>query len=184
MLPDTANHNVLPFVPAAFTVKLASREWEVAQARALRREVFCREQGVFEGDDRDAVDDHAIPIVALSWWSGMADQAVGTVRIHHEGEGLWYGSRLAVAQGYRGMARLGRELIRIAVGTAHARGCTRFLAQVQRRNVPLFRSLHWEVLETLDVYGRPHALMRADLSHYPPCTDDERGVIALRHRAA
>ncbi|MGM0449367.1 MAG: MSMEG_0567/Sll0786 family nitrogen starvation N-acetyltransferase, partial [Pseudomonadota bacterium] len=100
------------------------------------------------------------------------------------GPGLWFGSRLAVAQGYRRMACLGTELIRLAVGTAHARGCKHFLAQVQQRNVALFESLHWEVLETVDVCGRPHALMEADLAHYPPCAESEQGIITTSHRVA
>lgn len=184
MLPESFETNVLPFRPAAYTVKLADRDWEVAQARALRRQVFCLEQGLFRGSDLDTLDGHAIPIVALGWWYGAADQVVGTVRIHHHGDGLWWGSRLAVAIGYRRLARLGSELIRFAVGTAHGRSCTRFLAHVQQTNVPLFESLHWRTLETVTVQARPHALMEADLAHYPPCADDKRGIIALHHRAA
>lgn len=184
MLPDTDDHNLLPFIPGAITVRLASRDWEMAQAHALRREVFCREQGIFDGDDRDVIDAHAMPIVALSWNHGTADHAVGTVRIHDHGDGLWYGSRLAVQRGYRGLAAIGRELIRIAVSSAHARGCTRFLAQVQRRNVPMFRALRWRVIEQMQVHGRAHALMEADLAHYPPCPEGETTVVGLRKRAA
>lgn len=184
MLPDTDDHNVLPFIPGAITVRIASRDWEVEQARALRRDVFCREQGIFTDDDRDALDTHAIPIVALSWHSGTADHAVGTVRIHHHGDGLWYGSRLAVQRGYRGIAGIGRELIRIAVSSAHARGCTRFLAQVQRPNVRMFQSLHWRVLEDLELHGRSHALMEADLAYYPPCHEGEATVVGIRQGAA
>ncbi|MET1115930.1 MAG: EAL domain-containing protein, partial [Comamonas sp.] len=47
--------------------------------------------------------------------------------------GEWWGSRLAVARAFRGTAALGAGLIQVAVASAHARGCTRFLAHVQDR---------------------------------------------------
>jgi hypothetical protein len=41
------------FSPCEFHIKLAESDWEIAQARKLRRAVFCIEQGVFVGDDID-----------------------------------------------------------------------------------------------------------------------------------
>jgi putative N-acetyltransferase (TIGR04045 family) len=70
------------FVPCEFRIKWADGGWEINEARKLRRAVFCAEQGVFVGDDLDAIDAHAQPLVALSCIGGMADQVVGTVRIH------------------------------------------------------------------------------------------------------
>ena len=106
---------------------------------------------------------------------GMPDQVVGTVRIHThpEGEepGLWWGSRLAVHAAFRQHGRLGATLIRLAVSSAHARGALVFLAHVQAQNVPLFQRLHWSLLKEETLHGRPHALMQADLAHYPPCHD-------------
>jgi len=185
MLIDGDDYKIVPFVPAAYSVKLVTRAWERRDAMALRRQVFCAEQQLFAGDDRDALDAHAIPIVAMSWNAGMAEQVVGTVRIHADSaDGLWRGSRLAVARGYRRMAGLGSELIRVAVGTAHARGCTRFLATVQAANIDFFQSLHWQQLDTVVVCGQPHGLMEADLAFYPPCLDDACAVVAPRRRAA
>ena len=66
------------FLPCEFRIKLAESEWEMEQARKLRRAVFCIEQGVFVGDDSDALDEIAVPIVAVSCIGGMADQVVGT----------------------------------------------------------------------------------------------------------
>jgi len=183
MLPADSQSNVVAFIPSAYSVKPAEAAWETQQAHALRRQVFCHEQQLFHADDTDALDDHATIIVAMGWSHGIADQVVGTVRIHYHGDGLWYGSRLAVAKGYRGVAPLGSELIRVAVGTANARGCQRFLAQVQRRNVPLFRSLHWHTREHIELRGQPHRLMEADLDHYPPCDAHGRTVL-LREGAA
>ncbi len=60
---------ITPFRTSEFQVKFATSDWERREAHALRRAVFCKEQKIFEKDDRDAIDDHAIPIVALSCWA-------------------------------------------------------------------------------------------------------------------
>lgn len=176
---------VPPFRPSHFRVKFAVAPWERRACAALRRQVFCTEQGIFSGDDRDDVDAHAIPICALSTLGGDADAVVGTVRIHAvtERPGEWWGSRLAVAPAFRRTAALGAGLIQVAVSAAHARGCTRFLAHIQERNVPLFQSLHWAGLDTMDLHGRPHRLMQADLAAYPPMHDPEHGLITFRRAA-
>jgi putative N-acetyltransferase (TIGR04045 family) len=72
---------------------------------------------------------------------------------------------------FRQQGKLGATLIRLAVSSAHARGARMFLAHVQGQNVPLFRRLHWSILKEETLHGRPHALMQADLDHYPPCHD-------------
>jgi len=173
-----------PFLPSEYKVKLATEGWEHAGAAALRRRVFCEEQGLFRGDDRDAIDDVAIPIVAVSLLGVVFDEVVGTVRIH-QGEGkVWWGSPLAVAQGHRRLASLGAAMIRLAVAFAHARGARRFLAHVQVQNVPLFERLHWTTLAELELFGRRHHRMEADLTHYPPIVDAEWGVLSLLQKAA
>ncbi|MBX3603649.1 MAG: GNAT family N-acetyltransferase [Piscinibacter sp.] len=181
------------FVPCEFRVKWADSGWEIAQARALRRAVFCAEQGVFEGDDLDALDARAQTLVAVSALGGMPDQVVGTVRIHaaedgpaHDDDpaGVWWGSRLAVAPALRKHGHLGAGLIRLAVSSAHARGCRMFLAHVQSQNVPLFEKLHWRALRAETLHGRPHHLMQADLAHYPPCHDPLTGFVTGGRRGA
>ena len=173
-----------PFQASAYQVKFATDAWERRAAAALRREVFCREQAIFDGDDRDALDEVAIPIVALSMFGVAADAVVGTVRIHEAEPALWWGSRLAVASEYRRAAALGAALIQLAVSSAHARGCRRFLAHVQSQNALLFQRLHWRVLEEVELHGRPHLHMEADLAFYPPFMAPEIGFHALAKRAA
>ncbi len=167
--------------PSFFRVKFASADWERRACAALRRAVFCTEQGIFAACDRDAADDHAIPICALSTLGGDPDAVVGTVRIHEApGEpGTWWGSRLAVARDFRRVGALGAGLIRVAVSSAHARGCTRFLAHVQSGNAAMFQALHWRSLGETALHGRPHHLMQADLAHYPPMRDPEHGLVTL-----
>jgi putative N-acetyltransferase (TIGR04045 family) len=82
---------VAPFSPCEFRVKFAASRWEQEGAYALRRAVFCDEQRMFAGDDRDGADEYAITIVALSMMGVAADKVVGTVRIHEEEPGLWWG---------------------------------------------------------------------------------------------
>lgn len=172
------------FRAAEYQVKFATCPWEKERAHALRRSVFCREQGIFQADDRDAIDDTAIPIVALSMLGVVADDVVGTVRIHQPEPGIWWGSRLAVHHDYRKIGALGATLIRLAVSSAHAMGAHTFLAHVQAQNELLFRRLHWRVLKELDIHGKPHLRMQADLAYYPPCFSPEAGFIALPRKAA
>ncbi|MGV2101156.1 MSMEG_0567/Sll0786 family nitrogen starvation N-acetyltransferase [Rhizobium sp. 21-4511-3d] len=176
-----------PFAPyraAEFQVKFATSSWERQQAHALRRTVFCEEQKIFDGDDRDAIDDHAIPIVALSMMGVASDRLAGTVRIHEEEPGLWWGSRLAVHEDFRKIGALGATLIKLAVSSANAMGCRTFLANVQVQNGLLFRRLHWDVVEEFEIYGKPHLRMKADLAWYPPCPTPEAGFVALPKKAA
>ncbi len=172
------------FTPCEFRVKWADDGCELSQARALRRAVFCVEQGVFVGDDLDAIDAHAQTLVAVSTVGGMHDQVVGTVRIHAHEQGIWWGSRLAVHAAFRKHGHLGATLIRLAVSSAHARGCRVFLAHVQSQNVPLFEKLCWTALKEEALHGRPHHLMQADLSAYPPCHDPITGYVTAPRSVA
>ena len=171
------------FEPQEFRIQWASGPWMQAQALALRRQVFCQEQCLFDGDDLDDIDLCELStrlLVALSCWGGQPDEVVGTVRIHEEAPGRWWGSRLAVRHDWRRHGALGSTLIRLAVSSAHACGCTEFLAHVQAQNVPLFRRLRWQVLDEVTLHGRPHARMRADLAHYPPCVTPYAGFVLAR----
>jgi putative N-acetyltransferase (TIGR04045 family) len=147
------------------TCRLAVGEAERAAYFEVRRAIFCEEQGIFDGgDDRDACDELAHPIVCLT-----AERAVvGVVRIWTDGDGVWWGGRLGVRRDFRGVAGVGPLLIRTAVGTARAWGARQFLATVQRANVPLFRRMHWRTLEELELHGRAHHLMEAALERYVP----------------
>ena len=167
----------IAFTPAEYRVKWATLPWESNEAYALRRAVFCVEQGIFVGDDRDEVDAHAKLLVALSCIAGVPEQVVGTVRIHEMKPHVWLGSRLAVHAAFRTQGKLGSTLIRLAVSSAHALGCETFLAHVQSQNVPMFRRLNWQSVSEEMLFGREHHLMEADLAHYPPCVTPETGFV-------
>jgi GNAT superfamily N-acetyltransferase len=169
-----------------FIFKIARSPAELEGYWRLRRRTFCEEQRVFSGDDRDLIDEQALPIICATLIAGMFDEVVGAVRIDQRIRGLWHGGRLCVHPLYRGQSilsaaallrnrqplhrgfnSLGAGLIYKAVSTASALGCNRFLADVQARNERFFQRLHWTSLEKYDLYGQPHVRMEADLSHYP-----------------
>jgi predicted GNAT family N-acyltransferase len=81
----------------------------------LRHEVFCREQGVPEALERDALDAAAIHLVAL-----RGDEVVGTCRLIHEGRVVRLG-RMAVAATHRGRG-IGADLLRLAHDIAREQG--------------------------------------------------------------
>jgi hypothetical protein len=55
---------------------------------------------------------------------------------------------------------------------------------VQAQNAPLFVRLGWDTLEEIEVHGRPHHFMEADLGRYPPIADAETGFLSLPKKAA
>ncbi|MBD9508095.1 GNAT family N-acetyltransferase [Ensifer sp. ENS07] len=173
---------------ASLQIKWATDDWENLAAFALRRRVFCDEQQLFEADDRDDLDENAIPLVAVTLSDGVPNEVVGTVRINEDRteRGTWWGSRLAVEQRYRsvGGVGIGKGLIRLAVSSAHARGCTRFLANVQKQNLLLFRRLHWHSINEFEWHGVAHHRMEADLAFYPPCADPNVGFFSSFKGAA
>lgn len=173
-----------PFAACHFRVKFATEAWENDGAAALRQQVFCAEQGIFRDHDRDALDDQAIHLVALSTMAVLADEVVGTVRIHQSEPGIWHGSRLAVDRRYRRVGALGAALIKLAVSSATSFGCVRFYANVQAQNELMFRRLNWDRVSDVELHGQPHVFMQADLSAYPPLANAPEGFHALAKKAA
>ena len=152
-----------------FVCRVARTDGERAAYFALRRAIFCDEQRLFAGSDRDAIDGAAVPVVCLARSANVAGgeaRVVGVVRVWEEAPGDWWGGRLGVDPEYRTVGAIGKWLIQTAVGSARAWGAWRFRATVQRPNVPLFRRLHWQTRAELDVLGQPHHLMEADLTRY------------------
>ncbi len=173
-----------PFAACHFRLKFASEPWEQQGAAALRRQVFCHEQGLFQDHDRDAIDDEAIHLVALSTMAVLADEVVGTVRIHQREPGVWYGSRLAVDRRYRRVGALGAALVKLAVSSANSLGCHRFYAHVQAQNELMFRRLHWDRVSEIELHGQPHVFMQADLAAYPSLANAPEGFHAIAGRRA
>jgi len=150
-------------------VRLAPTAWEIRVAdeaqtqayRAIRREVFVHEQGLFDAHDRDDIDDDPRTVVLVA--TTADGDVLGGVRLAPATTrdlGWWTGGRLAVRRAARHAGGIGSALVRAACQEALARGVVRFEAMVQERNEPLFRHLGWESWGSTIVAGTPHVRMR------------------------
>jgi putative N-acetyltransferase (TIGR04045 family) len=154
----------------ALSCRIARGAAERARHFAIRRAVFCAEQGMFGGvDDRDARDAEAATLHAV----GVEDDMIGgTVRLYPlndaaVGSGLWQGDRLAVLPPFR-RSSLGAALVRFAVRTAGARGGERMVAMIQLPNVRFFLALGWSLDgPVVAFHGRDHQPMAIALSAAP-----------------
>ncbi|PZU41241.1 MAG: AIR synthase [Microbacterium sp.] len=135
---------------------------QIEDYRAIRREVFVAEQGIFDADDFDRIDDDPRTIVLVC--VDPEEVVLGGVRLAPALEGRdigwWTGSRLVVRRDARGAGGIGSALVREACATALARGVLRFEATVQDRNEPLFRHLGWTAWGRTSLGGAPHVRMR------------------------
>lgn len=156
------------FLSPLVTYQVARERWEREAYWQLRREIFCDELEIFSAAlaERDPHDAHALPIVAVSHSAGTPEAVVGVVRVYYTDGGTWYGGRLGVARDYRARPQVGAGLIACAVRTALAHGCASFLAHVLADNVPYFERRHFAARSELELWGRPHVLMQADLEWF------------------
>lgn len=171
--------NVSQFSYSDCRIKLAVDDWELQQAQALRKAVFVVEQEIFSNSDHDLYDSSADTLIATIGMLGIPDAVVGTVRIHQQEPGVWIGSRLAVDRAFRSQNGLGKALIRMAVGSARARGCKAFYANVQYQNVALFQKLGWNAVGEVTVHGTGHMFMQAKLELFPVARDPGCGFVHL-----
>ena len=137
--------------------KLVETEEELEEAYRIRHEIFVKEQKLFVDSDRDEYDTHAIHIIAL-----FHDKVVGAVRVYEKEKDVWFGSRLAVLEPYRG--RVGKFLIEKAVETVRGKQAKQFKAYVQIANVHFFKRCRWRSIGgVIDYRGVPHQLMEVPL---------------------
>ncbi|GAB3596563.1 MSMEG_0567/sll0787 family protein [Microbacterium tumbae] len=146
------------------------RGWRVDRAtpaqadayRSIRRDVFVAEQGIFDADDADRIDDD--PRTVLLVCLDEEGQVLGGVRLAPASEGRdigwWTGSRLVVRRDARGAGGIGSALVREACALALSLGVLRFEATVQERNAPLFRHLGWEAWGRTMIGQVEHVRMR------------------------
>ncbi len=144
---------------AGFLIRSAAGG-HLAAYRALRRESFVREQGLFAGSDADDIDDdpRCLVLVALA----PDGTVLGGVRLAPATTpdlGWWTGSRLVVDPRTRAKG-LGPALVRAACALAEDNQVLRFEATVQARHEPMFTRLGWVRLGERPVAGVPHVWMR------------------------
>ena len=165
-----------------YSFQLAIAPPEIKSYFALRQQIFCEEQHLFDQHDRDELDRQSYPIVAIAHEPDQPDRIVGVVRIYEKSPRLWYGGRLGVHPDFRRVGRIGKGLIQKAVTTANTWGCDQFLATVQQQNVRFFSRLHWHSLKEIEILDLPHHLMEADLAYYP-ATDQPRPALPIEQAA-
>ena len=178
---------------AGVTCRVAANTRDLRHCFEIRRRVFVEEMKFFDGTDRDENEGRAMHII------GECDgEAVGTVRVHEEGDGVWRGSRLAALPGYK--RRLGRPLVEEAVEVVRSQGAKSFYAYIEAGRVPFFEACGWTTLrEGPSLCGRPHTIMSVNLglakkspgervrdSHrdsYADCVDVDRKFLFSRKAA-
>ena len=162
----------------AWTIERAT-DAQIAAYRAIRRDVFVAEQGIFDGDDTDRIDEDPRTIVLVCVAPG--GEVLGGVRLAPAVEGRdigwWTGSRLVVRRDARGAGGIGSALVREACATALASGVLRFEATVQERNVPLFRHLGWESWGATTIGGAAHVRMRWPIDRIERLLQSTKGVL-------
>jgi putative N-acetyltransferase (TIGR04045 family) len=142
--------------------RVAGDAWTLTEHHRIREEVFVREQGLFQGSDRDGRDDEVATIKVLGFRDGVAGGAVRLYPLDRAGH--WQGDRLAVLSGSRGHG-LGAPLVRFAVATAASGGGRLMTAHIQPRNVAFFERLGWSISGEREIYvGVPHIPMAIDLA--------------------
>jgi len=149
----------------AIACRVADGADELALHYAIRRAVFCREQGMFgAGDDRDPRDADPATLHAVGAERGPIGGTVRLYPLSPDGAGRWQGDRLAVLPAFR-HGSLGGSLVRFAVRTAGARGGDRMVAMIQLPNVRFFLALGWSLDgDVVDFHGRAHQPMAIALS--------------------
>lgn len=132
---------------------------ELDGALAVRKRVFCEEQGVSveeEIDGRDAEADH---VVALD---PDGRRVVGTLRLLYD-EGTAKVGRVAVERDWRGRG-IAAEMLRMALARARERACTRARLSSQVAAIGLYERAGFSVRSgQFEEAGIPHVWMERAL---------------------
>ena len=142
----------------------ARNRFEKSEAFRIRREIFVREQGLFNTSDIDENDPNSIHLVAK-----QKGKIIGTVRVYIEDiqSKHWVGGRLAVEKNSRATCA-GSALVKEAMKRVKKKGCQLFTAHIQEKNIPFFLKLGWKPMEPVKPYfGHPHQKMQANLDLVP-----------------
>ena len=157
------------FLPSEYRVKFATEAWERREPRRCAGRCSATSRGFSSA----TIATRSTRSRSRSSRCRRSPCVAGRGRhgAHPRAEpGIWWGSRLAVAPRYR---RFGaRRLADPPRGLFGA--CARlpaFFCPCAGQNALMFQRLHWPTLEEIELHGRPHHLMQADLGHYPPIAD-------------
>jgi predicted GNAT family N-acyltransferase len=134
-------------------------EEEMADALAVRREVFIEEQGVPADLEIDGKDEEAIHFVAYD-----AGDAVGAARIRAYDDETAKVERVAVVESERETG-LGRAIMDVVEDTARAEGYEEVLLHAQAPVIGFYERLGYEITsEEFEEAGIPHREMQKSLA--------------------
>ena len=130
---------------------------EVQGAVAVRKQVFCVEQGVPLEEELDGRDDEALHLVAAE-----DGRVIGTLRLLLDGAQAKVG-RVAVLSDWRRQG-IALEMLELAIAQARERGCTRASLASQTYAIPLYEQAGFAVdSDIFEEAGMPHVWMRMRL---------------------
>jgi predicted GNAT family N-acyltransferase len=136
--------------PAAVEIRRARGEDEMAQLLKLRRDVFCREQGVPEREELDGRDGEGIHLVAVA-----GDEVLATCRLLFIGPTVQF-SRLAVRVSARRRG-IATRLLALADAETRAGGGRRLVLHAQTYTRSLYEAAGYE--------PRGRVFMEAGIEH-------------------
>lgn len=136
---------------AGFDISEPADPADMAACFAIRREVFCVEQGVAEDHEIDGRDPEC-----RHYLLRLGGSAVGTARVRPVEPGMSKIERVAVLKAYRGRG-LGFALMRHVLREP---GCGRAVLHAQTHSEGFYRALGFETEgEPFDEAGIPHVRM-------------------------
>jgi putative N-acetyltransferase (TIGR04045 family) len=175
-VPALMGPRVVAAPAAEFLVGIADAA-EVEVYRRLRRCAFVDEQGLFDGTDRDDIDDDPRTVVLVARAGGNVVGGVRLAPVGAQDVGWWTGSRLVVEPSARNALGVGSALVRAASALAEQLGVLRFDATVQVRSSVLFRRLGWELTGTCVIGGVDHLRMRWPIDRHQRLVDATKALL-------
>jgi ElaA protein len=147
-----------------YSIRWAEGAGDISGARAVRFEVFCREQGVSLEEELDGLDDQALHVVVLEALQGGADgPVIATLRLLVSGEQAKVG-RVAVQRTWRRRG-IASRMLALALERARGLGCTRARLAAQLEAAALYEQAGFSVeSEVFEEAGMPHVWMGRNLS--------------------
>ena len=137
------------------TYKWISGEDGIENCRALRREVFVKEQGVSLAEEEDGRDVQAVHLALY-----LNGEIAATARLFPE---IWLVGRVAVVKRERGTG-IGRNLMEEVFRYAFSHGASCVHVHAQRQAVPFYEALGFVPAgEPFSEAGIEHLPMRKDL---------------------
>jgi putative N-acetyltransferase (TIGR04045 family) len=144
-------------------IRWASEPDDVPGAIALRKQVFCGEQGVPIDEEIDGLDDDAQHLVALAPEEDGRERVIGTVRLLVSGDRAKIG-RVAVERHWRRRG-IAARMLQMALARASERGCTRARLAAQLDAVALYEQAGFVVeSDEFEEAGIPHVWMGRTLA--------------------